>query len=53
MDYHREHQLREIGMVHAPSRGILDSGPTQKQMLEQKEKEIAKKRHDDLFFLTT
>jgi hypothetical protein len=53
MDYHREHQLREIGMVHAPSRGILDNGPTQKQMLEQKEKEIAKKRHDDLFFLTT
>ena len=43
MDYHREHQLREIGMVHAPSRGILDNGPTQKELLEQKEKEIAKK----------
>jgi len=53
MDYHQEHMLRQTAYLAPPSRGILDNGPTQKELLEQKEKEIAKKRHDDLFYLTT
>ena len=53
MDYHQEHMLREIAYPHSPSRGIFDTGPSKRELIEIEEKKLKKKRDDDLFFLTT
>jgi len=52
-DYHREQMLREVAYPHSPSRGLLDTGPSKRELIEIEEKKLKKKRDDDLFFLTT
>ena len=54
-DYDRERHALMAQASFTPSwqGGILDGGPSQTEMIKQKEKEIEKKRFDDLFFLTT
>lgn len=52
-DYHRAAMMRETALFAPPSRGILDTGPSKREMIEIEEKKLKKKRDDDLFFLTT
>ncbi len=53
LDYHQQHMLREAAYFPSPSNHVVNIGPTATELLAEKKKEIAKKRFDDLFYLTT
>jgi hypothetical protein len=53
--YRRQAMMQQMSTppISYQSQGVFNPGPTQSEMLEKKKKEVEKKRHDDLFFLTT